>query len=128
MSAGKRRTYSTCINYKLSALEYLKFASVEKTAKEFKVDSKRIREWRESKKKLEDLKAAGESGRKQLPGAGRRPHSEELEKRLVQWKFSKREERLRVSRKIVRRKAIEFGEEEQESFVASIGWLQKLSF
>ena len=121
MSTSKRRTYS--LSFQLSALEYLKFASVEKTAKEFKVDSKRIREWRESKKKLEDLKAAGESGRKRLQGAGRKPHSEELEKRLVQWIISKREERLRVSRKMVRQKAIEFAKE--APFVVSIGWLQK---
>ena len=120
---GKQRNYS--ISYKLSALEYLKFASVERTAKEFKVDSKRIRKWRGSKKKLENLHAARGGVRKRIEDAGRKLHSEELERRLVHWVISKREERLRVSRKMILQKAAVLAKEEHGSFAASNGWLQK---
>ena len=48
----------------MSALEYLEFASVEKTAKEFGTYKiLNVFGNGESKKKLENLKAAGESGR-----------------------------------------------------------------
>ena len=93
--SGKRRNYS--FEYKLAAFNYLKFASVEKTAKEFKVDTKRIREWREAKNKLESLNATGDGKRKRLEGGGRKVHSEELERRLVQWIVSKREDRVRAT-------------------------------
>ena len=123
--SGKRRNFS--VTYKLAALDFLKTNSVEKTAREFSVDPRRIREWRKSQSDLEELNNSGKGNVKRKEGGGRKVHSEDLEKKLLNWIVEKREQRLRVSRNMIRRKATDFSKEENENgvFVASAGWLDK---
>ena len=50
---GKRREFT--MDAKLAALDYLKHHSVERTAKEFKVDTKQIRNWRNREDEIRRL-------------------------------------------------------------------------
>lgn len=93
------------------------------------VDTKQIREWRKKKEMLAHATTNKDEQRKRAEGAGRKMISEEMERSLVQWIFSKRKQSLRVSRKMVRRQATEvFGECEDNTrsvFKASRGWVDK---
>ncbi len=64
-----------------------------------------------------------------MEGAGRKVISEDLDRSLIQWVFSMRRRSLRVSRKMIRRKATEmFGDVQdatRATFKASRGWLEK---
>ena len=63
---------SFTIQFKLAALDFLKTHSVQQTANEFKVDPKRIREWRTAKDRLEAQFETGNKNRKRLIGAGKK--------------------------------------------------------
>ena len=91
------------------------------------VDGKRIREWRSQKEVLEQLYDDGQKKRLRLDGAGRKIKSDQLEQRLREWISSQRESRLRVSRKMIQKKALEWYREENQDneFTASNGWLEK---
>ena len=118
---------------KLAALDYLKHHSVERTAKEFKVDTKQIRNWRKSEDEIRQLHSSTSRAekRQRLEGGGRKVAHQELEERLKRWIIGKRELRERVSRKKIQREAMKlFSEmvevhEDKPSFTASDGWLAK---
>ena len=59
---------------KLAALDYLKHHSVESTAKEFKVDTKQIRNWRKSEDEIRQLHTSSSRAetRQRLNGGGRK--------------------------------------------------------
>jgi len=67
--------------------------------------------------------------RKRSEGGGRKMTSEEMERDLVQWIFTMRGRNLRVSRKMIRRKASEVTSDCEDAtrsiFKASRGWLDK---
>ena len=121
------KTRSYTISFKLAALDFLKFHNVSEAARQFNVDRKRIREWREEEKKLcEEDKMNAQKKRKRLVGGGRKPRCEELEWKLQAWICSRREERLPVSRSMIQRQALAmFQQEGKENFVASNGWLMR---
>lgn len=122
----KKSLRSFTIQFKLAALDFLKTHSVQQTANEFKVDPKRIREWRTAKPRLEAQYETGNKNRKRFSGAGKKIRSPELEDKLVEWIVRSRENRLRVSRSMIKRKALEwFAVEGGNEFKASNGWLQK---
>jgi hypothetical protein len=78
---------------------------------------------------LQQLEVTKDKKRKRLEGGGRKVTSEDMDRQLVQWIFSMRNRQLRVSRKMIRRKASElFGDCEDATrniFKASRGWLDK---
>ncbi len=77
-------------------------------AREFKVDPKRIREWCKQKDMLLKFKKKrGNAERKRLKGGGRRPIDDEMEDALFSWIALMRGNNLRVSRKMIRAKALE---------------------
>lgn len=93
-------------------------------AREFKVDPKRIREWCKQKEMLLKLKKKrGNAERKRLKGGGRKVIDDEMESALFSWIALMRGSNLRVSRKLIRAKALELSD--TESFRASNGWLVK---
>lgn len=93
-------------------------------AREFKVDPKRIREWCKQKSVISTLKKKrGNAERKRLKGGGRKVHDDEMEDALFSWIAVMRENNLRVSRRMIRAKALDYSS--IEGFRASNGWLVK---
>ena len=128
---GKRREFT--MDTKLAALDYLKHHSVESTAKEFKVDTKQIRNWRKSEDEIRQLHTSSSRAekRQRLNGGGRKVAHQALEEKLKRWIIDKRELRQRVSRNGIQREALKLFSEMVEpdecksSFTASDGWLAK---
>ena len=126
--SAKRRQYS--IDYKIAALDYLKICNnVEKTAREFKIDSKTVRDWR---KKEEEIRKVENVKKMRCEGGGRKVQSDELEWELANWIISRRQERLRVSRSMIKKQALVFfkdlcenSDSPSDKFCASNGWLEK---
>ncbi|XP_041645374.1 uncharacterized protein LOC121510985 [Cheilinus undulatus] len=109
--------------FKETVLQYAEKTSGEQAARFFNIDPKRIRDWRKQRAKL----LLADQRRARLTGGGRKKVSLELEKRLSQWIYSMREKQKRVSRKIIRAKALEIYplvSDGGKTFVASRGWLQ----
>ena len=97
-------------------------------SRRFQVDERRIREWRTTHA------ARGNKGkqRSRLSGGGRKPLSMELEEVLLEWIDSRRSRGLRVSSKLVMKKAEimysnmkESDHVDKDDFKASRGWLSK---
>jgi hypothetical protein len=95
----------------------------------FKVDTKRIREWRKAKEEMIKCGNNTDSKRKRLEGGGCKVTSEDMDRTLIQWVFTMRHRGLRVSRKMMRVKASELFREVEDAskatFKASRGWLDK---
>ncbi|XP_037617888.1 uncharacterized protein LOC119483644 [Sebastes umbrosus] len=112
------------ITFKESVLQYAEENSGEETARHFNIDTKRIRDWRKQKEEL----LMADRGRARVAGGGRKKVSEELEERLSEWIYSTRDERSRVSRNMIKKKALEIYPSVSDGgkmFVASTGWLQR---
>eukprot|EP00794_Sanderia_malayensis_P014636 gene14636-16155_t len=128
----KMRSYT--IGFKLEVVEYAKVNSNQAAATKFNVDRTSVREWRKKERDLKGmLSSRGTKGRKRLDGGGRKPLNESMEERLLEWIFQHRSKRLRVSRKLIMKKAKVIHEEiknaepdrHEEIFEASKGWLDK---
>ena len=119
------------VSFKLQAVEYAKAVSKEGAARKFKVDAKRIREWCKQESHLQVLKEQNGIKRKRLEGAGRKLTSENLEQILLEWIENQRGNKIRVSRKMIMRKAKEMFEQEElpdatrDTFEGSRGWVDK---
>ena len=98
---------------------------MSETAREFKVDRKRIRDWRDDEQTLRATSSEGGVKKKRLPGGGPKIRSKELENQLRIWICEQREKRLPVSRRMIKKKALEVSTSENAAFAASDGWLQK---
>ena len=121
MSGRKRQSYET--TFKLKSVEAAEKSSKEAAAREFKVDSKRIREWCRQKEQLLALKKRKKAKRRRLDGAGRKPRDPEMEEELFQWIVERRSRHLRVSRRMIRLQARTLSPDDE--FKASRGWLQR---
>ena len=129
---GKRvRAYSAA--FKLDVLAYAQDNSNRAAARKFDVDERRVREWKKNKIEITAL-ANRKNGktRKRLDGAGPKPLSTELEEIILNWIHNRRSQGLRVSRKLIKKKAqityrgmngIEIAEADE--FKASDGWLTR---
>ena len=99
----------------------------------FKVDRKRVREWKQNKIQLTDRAASTKGSTwKRLEGGGRKAFNIILEENLLEWIYDRRSKGLRVSRKLIMKKAkIMYDEQCKESdeyedlFIASTGWLRR---
>lgn len=121
-SMAPRRKFD--FKFKERVLQYAETHSSEKTAKYFNIDSKRIRDWRKQKDEL----LLADKGRARLTGGGRKKLSVELEERLSEWIYSMRDKHDRVSRNMIKHKALEIYPSVSDGgkmFVASAGWLQR---
>ncbi|XP_044028000.1 uncharacterized protein LOC122864529 [Siniperca chuatsi] len=110
--------------FKERVLQYAETHSAEKTARHFNIDSKRIRDWRKQRGKL----LLADKSRARLTGGGRKKVSLELERRLSQWIYSMLDKHNRVSRNMIKKKALEIYPSVSDGgkmFVASTGWLQR---
>lgn len=93
-------------------------------ATEFKVDPKRVKEWCKQNESLIQLKKKrGMLKGKHLKGVGRKVIDKEMEESLFSWIALMRGSNLRVSRRMIKAKALELSN--TEGFKASNGWLMK---
>lgn len=129
---AKSKSYS--VTMKLAAVNFAEASNNSDAARKFNVDRRRIREWSQNKRKLEEItsdKTVSAAKRKRLTGGGRKALSETMEELLVAWIGEMRGERLRVTRKMVQTKAREFfttnetvaAEAHDQTFDASTGWV-----
>lgn len=100
-------------------------------AKKYKVEVKRIREWRQNKQSINELKEKHKGqGRERLEGGGRKVINDNLDEIILEWIHGQRANGLRVSHKLIMVKAKHLYEQrcpegEQDLFKATEGWLQK---
>ena len=103
MSAKRKRSYDVAM--KLQAVDVAETTSKEAAAKQFGVDSRRIREWCAQKEKLVVLKKLNGSKRRRLDGGGRKAQDEDMEETLLSWIMELRGRNVRVSRKMIQLQA-----------------------
>ena len=98
MAAASEKEKHKCDNvkFKLRAVEVASRKSRAQAAREFKVDSKRIREWCKNKDNLIELKRKGKSSRKRIEGAGRKAYTPKMKEELFDWIVDLRGRHLRV--------------------------------
>ena len=134
MSHKGKKISSYTLKFKLEAIAFAELNSINSASKKFNVERKRIREWSKCKESLQSLKKKDRgSKRKRLDGGGRKPLDQQMEEVLVEWIYDRRDKGLRVSRKLIMKKALfvynekakENDSENSKTFVASTGWLQK---
>ena len=128
------RVNSYTIKFKLEVIEFAENKSIGAAAVKYKVDRHSIRDWKRKKDALQELsKSVDNKKRKRLLGAGRKPLSDEMEEKVLEWIVERRTKMLRVSRKLIRKKAIIVYEDLKrtdpnrydEKFEATNGWLYK---
>lgn len=132
LKGRKRKKYS--LQLKLEAIAYSKAHSVSATAKRYHCNRKRIRGWIQNEIKIcdETKNLLTTKGKTRLSGAGRKEISSELNEIVLKWIEEARENRQRVSRRLLKLQANKIGLQQikegklaSEIFIASNGWLQK---
>ena len=122
----KLKSYN--IQFKLDAIKFAEENSNYSASRKSGVVVKRIREWRGNKDQLEKLRQCSNGAKRfRLDGAGEKPLTPEMEDVLLEWIHSRRLKGLRVSKKLIMRKALHLSKEQQnmDDFTASNGWIQK---
>ena len=113
-----KRSYEA--EFKLKVVKHAEKFSKNNASKVFQVDRRRVIDWCRQK---EQLAGSGRSS-KRLCGGGRKALSTPIENKLVELIRTKRQEKLRVTRKMVCLEAIKLHRQEgNEDFKASQGWL-----
>ncbi|XP_028401395.1 jerky protein homolog-like [Dendronephthya gigantea] len=125
-----RKNRSFSMSFKREAISFAEETTNRCAAKKFKVDGKRIREWRQNKQLIIEACEKGIE-KHRLKGAGRKVAHQAMEKELIRWYEQQRSVGVLVSRRIVMEKAKilynEMCDDENKKgqFNASAGWLQK---
>ena len=102
------RCYTT--DFELEVVRFAELNGNREAERKYNVDRKSVREWRGEKQKFEELRKSTSAGakRQRLDGGGRKVTDSELEERLLEWIFDRRDKGFRVSRKLIQLKAREF--------------------
>ena len=103
-SSTKKRSFDAA--FKLRVVEYAEANTNRGAGRKFGVDEKRVREWKKQKCDLEGLGAK----KKRLEGGGRKVAFPQMEEELAGWIEGLRAQNFRVTRKIVRIKALELAQ------------------
>ena len=129
-----KKIHSYPVKMKIEAVNYAEINCNRAAGRKYGVGEKRIREWRKNKAKIAALVVLKNSKtRKRLDDGGVKPLRTSLEERVMDWISVRRSSGLRVSRKLVMKKAQLLYQEmstsegilENEEFKASRGWLEK---
>ena len=119
---------------KIEAIEYSKKFTIAGSAKKFKCDRKRVREWRQNENDIrKEFELANCSNKRmRILGGGRKEKSAEINQTVLDWVQNARNDQKHVSRKLIKLKAEELSTElvrnqmlPEGSFTASNGWLEK---
>jgi hypothetical protein len=125
-----RKNRSFLMSFKRDAIAFAEKTTNRCAAKKFKVDGKRIREWRQNKELIIEACEKGIE-KHRLKGAGRKVAHQAMEEELVRWYKEQKFNGLLVSRRSVMEKAKILYDEmcddetKKGQFFASAGWLQK---
>ena len=126
-SKSKRKSYTAA--FKLEAVDYSKKTSKEQAARHFGVNPKQIREWCKVEDQLRKLNDDHNHKRLRLEGGGRQCMSETMEEKLLEWMENQRSQKLRVSRKMLSKKAVElFSNDEEVNLKCQISTHKILTF
>ena len=134
ISHKEKKIRSYPVKMKIEVVNYAEINGNRAAGRKYGVDEKRIRGWRKNKAKIAALVVLKNSKtRMRLDGGGAKPLSTNLEERVMDWISVRRSSGLRVSRKLVMKKAQLLYQEmstsegilENEEFKASRGWLEK---
>ena len=119
-TGGKRKTYNA--KFKLSVVQVAEDKGKRHAAKLFNVHRRRVQEWCQQKELLE--KAPKSQVNKK--GAGRPLKYPDIERELVDWFEKRRQARVRVTGKALKREALRLHEENgNQSFKGSAGWFRR---
>ena len=90
-------------DFKLEVVRFAELNGNRAAERKYKVDRKSVREWRGKKQKFEELRKSTNAGskRQRLDGGGRKVADSELEERLLEWIFNRRDKGFRVSCKLI---------------------------
>ena len=101
MASGKKRSFDAA--FKLSVIEDAESTTNRAAARKFKVDERRIREWRQKKSELQKLPKK----KKRLEGGGRKAALPEMEEELIAWIEGCRAKNFRVTRSSMQNQAVD---------------------
>ena len=99
--SSKKRSFDAA--FKLKAVESAEKTTNRAAAREFGVDERRVREWRQMKDELEKLPRK----KRRLVGGGRKTALPEMEEQVVAWIEGCRAKNFRVTRASVQKYAAE---------------------
>jgi len=124
----KLKSYS--IEFKLEVVEFAERKSLHAAEREYKVDRKSIRTWRNSKERLGKLLSSSANGchRKRLNGGGRKINDNDLEHALLAWVYGLVNQGKIVTGASIISRAFELQRErhgENRTLNFSRGWLEK---
>lgn len=119
------------LSFKKEVIAYAEINGNQPASRRFSVDERRIREWRATKSNIEGLLGtAAKAKQRCIGGGGRKPLSAKLEEVMLEWIESRRSRGLRVSCKLIMKKAeithrdmTENNLVDGDDFKASRGWL-----
>ena len=101
-SSHKSEKMKSCtLKFKLNAISCAEIHGNHAAVKKYKVDRKRIREWRQKKANIQqavNTKKEKRKPKKHIEGAGRKPFSEKLDEAVLEWIHERRGKCLPVSR------------------------------
>ena len=110
------------ITFKLKVVRFAEEKGNHAAHREFKVDRKRIREWRQIKDKLQET----DKSRKRRKGAGRKVHYQDIEVELLRWFKERRDKGVRVTGKGLQNEALRLHRcHGNQSFKASSMWFYR---
>ena len=127
----KGKTLKYNLSFKKEVIAYAEINGNPPASRRFSVDERRIREWRATKSNIEGLLGtAAKAKQRSRLGGGRKPLSAKLEGVMLEWIESRRSQGLRVSCKLIMKKAeithrdmTENNLVDGDDFKASRGWL-----
>ena len=124
------------VPFKLRAKAHAEVYGNRSAARKYDVDERGVLEWRAKKESISSLNLTdrGKKQRKRVDGGGRKPQFQAPDEIVLDWISNGRERGLRVSRKLIMKKAqvvydeMKLGETantaNEEEFKASTGWLK----
>lgn len=103
---GKRiRSYTAA--FKLTVIKDAEPQENRAAARKFDVHERSVREWRGNKESIVTVSAIPSgTKRKRIHGGGRKPQFQDVDNLVLDWITSRRERGLRVSRKLIMKKAL----------------------
>lgn len=122
---GNLRSYTN--SFKLKVIQHAEKFSISSAARNYNLDRRMVSRWLKNRSQFEvQMTEKRGKEKKRLPGGGRKPFSEELEKQVLEWVLERRTKGLRVSRILIMKKALIFFKEmdniDDSEFNASKGW------
>uniref|UniRef100_A0A8R1DQJ4 HTH CENPB-type domain-containing protein n=1 Tax=Caenorhabditis japonica TaxID=281687 RepID=A0A8R1DQJ4_CAEJA len=115
-----RKSYR--LSFKKQVIEAARKTNISKASISYGVSRSCVRDWLKIRSKIGEVVNCSEGKTRRLEGGGRPVSDKEFDESLVKWIKNQREQKKRVSRRIIQLQAKAMAT--KENFVASNGWLQ----